>query len=68
MKAGKQAYIENLSDPTESNELRCECRRLLAKISDGHLELSCPRCKRKVMLDLNKLTENGFVEESILFS
>ena len=31
-------------------DCRCDCGRLLARWTDGGLELKCPRCKRRWMV------------------
>ncbi len=45
-----------------ASELRCPCRRLLAKVSGRAVILKCPRCKREAVLFVEELTRTGEVE------
>jgi phage FluMu protein Com len=38
------------SESQQSNETRCECGQLIAKVRDQGLELKCKRCKRIVVI------------------
>jgi phage FluMu protein Com len=41
--------------PTRStDELRCPCRRLLARVDGRRLVLKCPRCKTEAVVDLDR--------------
>lgn len=34
--------------------VRCDCKRLLARVIDGKVEVYCPRCKERRLLDIDK--------------
>ena len=53
---GNYAEIKPVSaQPTENTEdVRCVCHRLIARIVDQKFELICPRCKRKITIDLSE--------------
>jgi phage FluMu protein Com len=38
------------SDARPSNETRCECGQLIAKVREHGLELKCKRCKRIIVI------------------
>lgn len=40
----------------QDQELRCSCKRLLARLEDGQLVLKCPRCKREAVVSLGALS------------
>jgi Zn finger protein HypA/HybF involved in hydrogenase expression len=48
------------------SELRCVCHRLLARIEDRTLILRCPRCKRQMLIPLDKPFAVGEVEVNFL--
>lgn len=50
-----------------SRDIRCECHRLLARLHGEILELSCPRCKRKIVIDMKELARNQPISESLRF-
>ncbi len=50
---------------TKTDELRCECHRLLARINGHNLELRCPRCKRKLEIDLDELAKTQSIPLSL---
>jgi phage FluMu protein Com len=50
-----------------SLDIRCECHRLLARLDGEQLELRCPRCKRKVLLDLKELLQHRTIPTSLQF-
>jgi len=53
--------------PEGDEELRCHCRRLLARVENGTLELLCPRCKRRALIDLSTLALEGKIDKSVHF-
>ena len=38
----------------DKNSLRCDCGNLLASVVPGGVELKCRRCKRQVMIPLDR--------------
>ena len=43
------------SDHQQSQETRCECGQLIAKVVEGGLELKCKRCKRIVVIPFSSI-------------
>lgn len=39
----------------DRGDIRCSCRKLLAKRSGATIELKCPRCRQQVRIDLETL-------------
>lgn len=37
-------------EPASTSEIRCDCGSLLARWTDGGLEIKCRRCKRQVIV------------------
>lgn len=44
-----------------SNETRCECGQLIAKVCGSGLELKCKRCKRIVVIPFSSIEGWGAV-------
>jgi hypothetical protein len=42
-----------------SEELRCACGNLIARLVAGRVELKCRRCKRTIMLPVTGKPEHG---------
>jgi len=47
----------NKKKANSSNETRCECGHLIAKIRGENLELKCKRCKRIVAIPYSRIKE-----------
>jgi len=58
---------QNVCLCTKACDIRCECHRLLARLDGDTLELSCPRCKRKIEIDLKEIARNQSIPESLHF-
>lgn len=43
------------SDTSHSNETRCECGQLIAKVRGQGIELKCKRCKRIVVIPFSSI-------------
>ena len=43
------------SDSCRSNETRCECGQLIAKVRGQGIELKCKRCKRIVVIPFSSI-------------
>ncbi len=43
------------SDTNHSNETRCECGQLIAKVRGQGIELKCKRCKRIVVIPFSSI-------------
>jgi phage FluMu protein Com len=43
----------------ETDEMRCQCGRLLARVSNDGVELKCTRCKRVLCIALNEILASG---------
>lgn len=43
-------------------ESRCQCGRLLARLTDAGIELKCPRCRRVVLLGWSELKDDRRAE------
>lgn len=50
------------SDGCQSNETRCECGQLIAKVRGQGLELKCKRCKRIIVIPFTAI--EGWTELS----
>jgi hypothetical protein len=50
------------SHSADSQETRCECGQLIAKVRGGGLELKCKRCKRIVVIPFSSIEGWGTVE------
>ncbi len=48
-------------------DVRCRCNRLMAKMADCKLEFVCPRCKRKIVLDLSGIADDQEILNRITF-
>ncbi|MCD4655463.1 hypothetical protein K8T06_16205 [bacterium] len=48
-------------------EIRCQCHRLIAKSIDNKLELVCPRCKRKVVINVLAMQKGGAIKQNLTF-
>ena len=48
---------ENKKKAKSSNETRCQCGHLIAKIQGENLELKCKRCKRIVAIPYSSMKE-----------
>jgi hypothetical protein len=42
--------MSHADSETPSDESRCLCGRLLARLTDTGIELKCPRCRRVVVI------------------
>jgi phage FluMu protein Com len=51
-----------ISDASPSNETRCECGQLIAKVRGQGLELKCKRCKRIIVIPFAAI--EGWIELS----
>lgn len=50
-----------LADPgvSGSREIRCHCGSLVARITDGKVEIKCRRCQRIGLIDMTKARAEG---------
>ncbi|MBN1295657.1 hypothetical protein JXA80_02685 [bacterium] len=49
----------------QHGEIRCACNRLLMKIENQRLEMICPRCKRKVIVDFSGIATEASIRKRI---
>ena len=40
--------------PADQSAVRCDCGSLLARYVDGHVELKCRRCKRTMLIAIER--------------
>jgi phage FluMu protein Com len=46
--------MRNISN-TEGEPVRCDCGNLLARLVPGGVEIKCRRCKRTIVIPLEKI-------------
>jgi phage FluMu protein Com len=46
-------------DPDKIGEVRCECGRLQARLTETGVEIKCKRCKRVTIIPLKKGKSRG---------
>jgi hypothetical protein len=47
------------SEAESTTERRCECGKLLAKVTQAGLELKCSRCRRVVVIPWQEVSSEG---------
>jgi phage FluMu protein Com len=47
------------SEASKTTERRCECGKLLAKVTQAGLELKCSRCRRVVVIPWQEVSSEG---------
>jgi len=47
------------SEACNTTDRRCECGKLLAKVTEAGLELKCSRCRRVVVIPWQEVASEG---------
>ena len=52
-----------MNEPEASVETRCECGRLLARLTEAGIELKCARCRRVVVISWSAVKDDRVMLE-----
>jgi phage FluMu protein Com len=52
-----------MDQPEASAETRCECGRLLARLTEAGIELKCSRCRRVVVIAWRAVKDDRVVPQ-----